>query len=93
MDIGEFIDIMTDSYTLMDEFTSTENWKEESDLYNACKFCGYQTKHIPIIDFMSYIDNEIARHLYDRHFREVVKRIYEYKSEKIANKEGPAKLR
>jgi hypothetical protein len=91
MNRDEVIETITSDINLMVRFCTTENLDKGEDVYIVCDFCKYHTKHV-IYDNIDTIDDEIARHLYDRHRSAVLKKIYEYQSEKIASAPGQKTL-
>jgi len=91
MNRGEVVGIIISDICLIVRFCETVNIDKGEDLYNVCDLCGYRTKHV-ISDDMSVIDEEIARHLYNRHRSVVLKKIYDYQAEKTANAPGQQRL-
>ncbi len=91
MNRKEVIDAIISDINLMVRFCTTENLDKGEDVYIVCDFCKYHTKHV-LYDRIDTIDDEIARHLYDKHRSEVIKMIYEYRAEKIASAPGQQRL-
>ena len=90
-DRTKFIDTITSNVDLIVRFCSTENVEKGEDLYNVCDLCNYQTMHV-VSDNMITIDIQIAGHLYDKHRSEMIKKVNEYESERIANAPGQQRL-
>ena len=90
-DRTKFIDTITSNVDLIVRFCSTENVEKGEDLYNVCDFCNYSTIHV-VSDNMITIDIQIASHLYDKHRSEMIKKVNEYESERIANAPGQQRL-
>ena len=53
---------------IMVRLFNTENIGDGRDLYNVCYFCGYETMHVPIFDNIDEADDDIIKHIYNKHY-------------------------
>ena len=92
MDMNEFIDIASGNIDIMVKLFNTMNIENGTDLYNVCYFCGYETKHVPIYDDIDEADDDIIKHIYNKHYEKAREAIDEFKLKKAANAKGQSKL-
>lgn len=75
-------------------FVFTHNLDSGMNIYHACKYCPYHTKHITNSDSadLETIDNNAIEHVWKEHHYEAVKLALVYRSEAVASASGQKRL-
>lgn len=92
MNMDEFVEEISGDIDIMVRLFNTENIGDGRDLYNVCYFCGYETMHVPIFDNIDEADDDIIKHIYNKHYEKAREVVDEVKLKKAASAKGQMKL-
>ena len=68
MNIDAFVEEISGNIDIMVRLFNTKNIENGIELYNVCYFCGYETMHVPLYDDIDEADDDIIKHIYNKHY-------------------------
>ncbi len=92
MNMDEFVEEISGDIDIMVRLFNTKNIENGIELYNVCYFCGYETMHVPLYDDIDEADDDIIKHIYNKHYEKAREVVDEFKLKKAASAKGQMKL-